>query len=37
MVNNENQRVHKFHRDCSWYTFDVLIDSMTNVLGETGF
>ena len=30
-------RVHEYHRDCSWYTFDTLIDSMTNVLEETDF
>ena len=30
-------RVHDYHRDFSWYTIDVLIDSMTNVLEETDF
>ena len=30
-------RVHEYHRDCSWYTFDTLIDSMANVLEETDF
>ena len=30
-------RVHEYHHDCSWYTIDALIDSMTNALEETDF
>ena len=30
-------RVHEYHRACSWYTVDVLIDSTVNVLAGTDF